>query len=55
MAGMIESVECYCCEKWESGNRIWEQFGNPEKGESPPLEAATKQQLVKTEKALCVL
>jgi hypothetical protein len=26
------------------------QFGNLEEGERPPLEAATKQRLVKTEK-----
>jgi hypothetical protein len=28
---------------------------NPEEGERPPLEAATKQRLVKTEKTVCVL
>jgi hypothetical protein len=33
----------------------WEWFGNPEEGEHPPLEAATKHWLVKTEKTLCVL
>jgi hypothetical protein len=32
-----------------------EQLGNPEEGEHPPLEASTKQWLVKTEKTLCVL
>jgi hypothetical protein len=42
----------------ESGSRISQlkgavaeaggQFGNPEEGERPPLEAATKQRLVKT-------
>jgi hypothetical protein len=31
------------------------QFGNPEKGKRPPLEAATKQQLVKNEKTLRML
>jgi hypothetical protein len=31
------------------------QFGNPEEGGRPPLEAATEQQLGKTEKTLCVL
>jgi hypothetical protein len=31
------------------------QFGNPEEGERPPLKAATKQRLMKTEKILCVL
>jgi hypothetical protein len=30
-------------------------FENPQEGERPPLEAATKQRLVKTEKTLCVL
>lgn len=29
--------------------------GTQRKGERPPLQAATKQQLVKTEKTLCVL
>jgi hypothetical protein len=32
-----------------------DSFENPEEGERPPLEAATKQRLVKTEKTLCVL
>jgi hypothetical protein len=31
------------------------QFGNPEEGECPPLEVATKQRLVKSEMTLCVL
>jgi hypothetical protein len=31
------------------------EFGNPEEGERPPLEAATKQRLEKNEKTLCVL
>jgi hypothetical protein len=31
------------------------QFGNPEERERPPLEVATRQRLVKTEKTLCVL
>jgi hypothetical protein len=31
------------------------QFGNSEEGGRPPLEAAIKQRLVKTEKTLCVL
>jgi hypothetical protein len=30
-------------------------FGYPEEGERPPLEAAPKKRLVKTEKTLCVL
>jgi hypothetical protein len=32
-----------------------DQFGNPEEGARLPLEAITKQQLVKTGKTLCVL
>jgi hypothetical protein len=31
------------------------QIDNSEEEERPPLEAATKQRLVKTEKTLCVL
>jgi hypothetical protein len=30
-------------------------LGNPEKGEHLPLEATTRQRLVKTEKTFCVL
>jgi hypothetical protein len=30
-------------EKWESGSWGRGEFGNPEEGERPPLEAATKQ------------
>jgi hypothetical protein len=37
----------------EAGDRG--EFGNPEKGKRPSLEAATKKRLVKTEKNLCVL
>jgi hypothetical protein len=37
---------------WEAGSWGREKFGNPEEGERPPLEAATKQQTDKTE---CVL
>jgi hypothetical protein len=40
---------------WEAGSWGQGQFRNPEEGERPPLEAATKQRLVKTEKTLCVL
>jgi hypothetical protein len=39
-------VSCYC---------VRLEFGNPEEGEHPPLEAATDQQLGKTEKTLYVL
>jgi hypothetical protein len=31
------------------------EFGNAEKGGSPPVEAATKQRLVEFQKTLCVL
>jgi hypothetical protein len=31
------------------------EFGNPEEGERPPIETATKQRVVKTEETLCVL
>jgi hypothetical protein len=37
-------VSC-CCEKLVDEARG--QFGNPEEGERPPLEAATEQRLVK--------
>jgi hypothetical protein len=42
-------------EKWEAG--IWDQgqFGNKEEGERQPLEAATKQRLVKLEKTARML
>jgi hypothetical protein len=32
-----------------------DSFGDPEEEERPPLKAATKQRLVKTEKSFCVL
>jgi hypothetical protein len=54
-SNVIESVESSSCEKWEAGSWGQGQFRNPEEGECPPLEAATKQQLMKTEKTLCVL
>jgi hypothetical protein len=31
------------------------KFGNSEEAERPPLEAATKQRLVKTEKTMCAI
>jgi hypothetical protein len=39
-----------CCELllWQTDGWGRRQFGNPEEGERPPLEAATKQRLVKT-------
>jgi hypothetical protein len=43
------------CEKREADSCGWGQFGNPDEGDRPLLEAATKQLLVKTEKNLCVL
>jgi hypothetical protein len=33
---------------WEAGSWVQGQSGNPEERECPPLEAATKQRLVKT-------
>jgi hypothetical protein len=47
---MIESVESCFCEKREAGSRGRWQSGNLREG-----EAARKQQLMKTKKALCVL
>jgi hypothetical protein len=34
---------------------VWGTVREPKEERRPPLEAATKQQLVKTEKTLCVL
>jgi hypothetical protein len=34
---------------------VVKSWGNPGEGKRPPLEAATKQRLEKTVKALCVL
>jgi hypothetical protein len=45
----VESVESWSCGRGRG------QFGNREDGERPQLETATKQQLVKTEKIICVL
>jgi hypothetical protein len=55
MAGIIESLESDSRDKWDAGSWGWGQFGNTEEGERPPLEPATKQKLMKTEKTLCVL
>jgi hypothetical protein len=52
---LVESVESCSCEKWEAGSWGRDQFGNREEEEHMLLEATTKQQLVKTEKTLCVL
>jgi hypothetical protein len=41
-------VSC-CCEKLVVEARV--QFGNPEEGEYPSLEAVTEQRLVKTQQA----
>jgi hypothetical protein len=41
-------VSC-CCEKLVA--EAWGQFGNPEEGERPSLEAVTRQRLVKTQQA----
>jgi hypothetical protein len=48
----VESVESCRCDKWEAGSWGRGQFGNPEEGQRPPLEAATKQRLVKTAKTV---
>jgi hypothetical protein len=40
----------YSCAKLGRG-----QFGNPEKGERPSLQPATRQRLVKTKKTLYLL
>jgi hypothetical protein len=39
----------------EAGSRGGGHFGDPEEGKRLPLEAATKQRLVKTEKTSCVM
>jgi hypothetical protein len=52
---VVESIKSCSCEKWEDSSWDRGQFENPEKGERQSLEAATKQQLVKIEKMLCVL
>jgi hypothetical protein len=47
----IESLVGYSCEMREAGSWGRGQFGNPEEKEGrSPLEADTKQRLVKTEK-----
>jgi hypothetical protein len=51
---LILTLSCGC-EKWEAGSWGRELLGNPEEGERPSLEAATKQRLVKTEKTSWVL
>jgi hypothetical protein len=37
------SVQAYSCDKCEASSCVQKQFGNPEEGELPPLEANTKQ------------
>jgi hypothetical protein len=49
------SVVTYDTDSGEAGSWGRREWSNKEKGERPPLEAATKQGLVKTEKTLCVL
>jgi hypothetical protein len=51
----MRTVESCSCEKWEAGSWSWGQYGNPEEGERLPLETATRQWLVKTEKTLCAV
>jgi hypothetical protein len=55
VSGLYIEVGSWSCEKREPGSLGWGQFGNPEEEEHPPLEAATKQRLVKTEKTIYVL
>jgi hypothetical protein len=45
-------VSC-CCEKLVAEARG--PFGNPEEEKRPPLEAATKQRLMKTEDFMCAV
>jgi hypothetical protein len=52
---VAESVESCSFEKWETGSWRLRGFGNPEEGERQPLETATKQWIVKTDKTFCVL
>jgi hypothetical protein len=52
---VVESFDSCSYEKWKAGSWGRGKFGNPEEGERPPLEAAAKQHLVKTEKTLCML
>jgi hypothetical protein len=40
--------DIYSCEKQKAGSLGQGQSANPEEGECPPLEAATKELLVKT-------
>jgi hypothetical protein len=49
---LVDSVQRCSCEVAESGRGMLEK---PEEDERPPLEGATKQRLVKTEKTSCVL
>jgi hypothetical protein len=45
----VSELDDCCCEKLVVEARG--QFGNPEEGERPLLEAATRQRLVKTQQA----
>jgi hypothetical protein len=40
---VTKSAESCSCEMWEADSWGRWQFGNPEEGERPPLEAVTKQ------------
>jgi hypothetical protein len=51
----VESFESRSCYKWEFGSWGTGIFGNREEAERLPLETATKQLLVKTEKTLYML
>jgi hypothetical protein len=50
-----KSVESFGCEKWQAGSEAGEISETQRKGERPPLETATKQRLVETEKKIYML
>jgi hypothetical protein len=49
----VESVESCSYEEWGANSGDWGEFGNSEERKRPPLEAATKQRLVKTRDFMC--
>jgi hypothetical protein len=52
---LVESVESSSSEKWETGSWGQGELENLHERERPPLEAATKQRLVRTEKTVCAI
>jgi hypothetical protein len=48
----LRLLESCSSEKWETDSWGRAQLGNPEERECPPLEATTKQRLLKTEKII---